>query len=299
RHKGRKVLLNFWATWCPPCRSELADFAMRAADLKTAAVDLLAASVDEAAARNAVSKFAKDNALPFPVLLGDDAFIATYSLVNRHLFDRRRDLALPTSFLIDEAGRIIKAYVGPASASAVLLDAASRERPALPFEGKWYNDRPQRNYVDLATAMAERGLHLQARALFGTALASGRPDPEVLNNFAALLLEDGELERAETLFRRSFQLDAGQAEVHTNLGTLLLRRNQPEQALAAFEEARRREPDDAYVYNGLGSAYFTLEKLDLAEKLYREAVRMAPGSADYRYNLGTALARNGRHGEAL
>ena len=85
-YKGRKVLLNFWATWCPPCRAELQDFRENSEAFREAGVELLTISVDEPAEREKVRKFVDELRLPFPVLLANDPVVAAYSVLNRLLF---------------------------------------------------------------------------------------------------------------------------------------------------------------------------------------------------------------------
>ena len=70
-----------------------------------------------------------------------------YNIIYRYLFDRRRDLAIPTSFLLDKDGMIVKVYQGPIDPQRLLEDvkaipttAADRMRKALPFGGVPYHD---------------------------------------------------------------------------------------------------------------------------------------------------------------
>ncbi|MDA2931073.1 tetratricopeptide repeat protein, partial [Acidobacteria bacterium AH-259-O06] len=299
-YRGRKVLLNFWATWCPPCRQELADFVANADRFRFASVQLLAVSVDEQDDRERVAEFAVSHGLRFPVLYADDHVVASYTVLNRHLFDRRRDLAIPTSFLLDEEGRIIKVYLGATPASAILADAKAEERLPLTFPGTWYTLPPGRNYLQMATAMAERGLRSEARALFEAAFKAGRTGNELYNNFGGLLLEDGDLDRAEELLRRSLELNPGQFEAQANLGGLLARRgSRAKEAIGFLQEAQKMQPDDAFVHSALGSAHFALGDLGAAEQSYRESVRLEPTSPDHHYNLGSVLATARRYREAL
>ncbi|MCP5112671.1 MAG: redoxin domain-containing protein [bacterium] len=296
---GRKVLLNFWATWCPPCREELADLAANSRKLSAAGVDVVTVSVDEPTERERVREFALKQKLTFPVLHADDRAVAAYTVLNRHLFDRRRDLGIPTSFLIDEQGRIIKVYLGATPASAILADASAAQRPALPFQGTWYSPPPGRDYVEIATAMTVRGLPEAARMLFEAALSARHSSPELYNNFAALLFKEEELDRAEELLRKSLALQPNQVEAQVNLGALLVRRGDPQQGIRYLELARPSRPDDAFVHSALGSALFAIGKLPESERSYREALRLDPASAENHFNLGSVLAATGRYAEAL
>ncbi|MCP5117966.1 MAG: TlpA family protein disulfide reductase [bacterium] len=143
--QGRKVLLNFWSTSCQPCRGEFEDLSAKADELRRLGVDMLAISVDGPDAEETVRRFASDLSLPFAVLLGNDHVIPTYSTVNRYLFNRRRDLGVPTSFLVNEAGMVVKVYVGTAKADTVLADAATMGGLAVPFPGLWVTRLPSRN----------------------------------------------------------------------------------------------------------------------------------------------------------
>jgi peroxiredoxin/Tfp pilus assembly protein PilF len=296
QYRGKKVLLNFWATWCPPCRTELADFAANAGKLEAAGVQVLAASVDEPAERKRLETIT----LPFPILLADDHLVAAYTILNRNLFDRRRDLALPTSFLIDESGEIIKIYQGRTPAESLLADAATRDRAPLPFPGKRYTPEPRRNYTELATAMAERGLNAEARILFEAAIKRGQSGFELFNNFAGLLIAEGELGRAEELLRASLRVNSSQVDAHANLGMLLFEQKKTEAAIPYLERALSVAPDDAASRRSLASArtelgigHMEAGRPERARAEFLKAVEADPTDAAGHVNLALFYLKTG------
>ncbi len=101
-HRGSVVLLNFWATWCPPCRQELPGLVRLAKTYRDRGVEVAGISMDEEA--ELVRQFAAQHAISYPVLLprpGEELASQVQSL--------------PTSLLIDRQGRIARTYVGAES----------------------------------------------------------------------------------------------------------------------------------------------------------------------------------------
>lgn len=98
--KGKVVLLNFWATWCPPCREEMPIFIRVYKKYKNKGFEIVAVSTDSG--QGVVRKFIKEFRIPFPVVL--DA--------KGELTRMYRVQGLPTSFLIDREGKIVKVRLG-------------------------------------------------------------------------------------------------------------------------------------------------------------------------------------------
>ncbi|MDY0406479.1 TlpA disulfide reductase family protein [Virgibacillus sp. 179-BFC.A HS] len=92
--KGKRVLVNFWATWCPPCRAEIPDLQKlyNKKDVTILAVNLTASEKNEAT----VSDFVQEFEMSFPVLKDVDEDVSTAYQVR----------AYPTSYMIDSKGRI-------------------------------------------------------------------------------------------------------------------------------------------------------------------------------------------------
>ena len=297
--RGRRVLLNFWATWCPPCRRELAQFQRRSADFERSGVEILAVSVDDPANADAVTALSRELGLECPVLLADRQTAESYSVLNERLFDRRRPLAIPTSFLLGPDGRIVKVYRGEADASLILRDARTGTGSPLPFDGKWAQSQPRRDFEDLASAFAERGLSDPARSMFDEALATGERSPRLLNNLAGILISDGELSRGEQLLREALAIQPGMTDSQVNLAALLVTQGAAAEAEALLEEALAAQPRDGQALSVLGSIRFTQGRSEDAETLFRRAVEVQPGDARFRENLGSALASRGRFADAL
>lgn len=101
----KAVLLNFWATWCPPCREEMPTMERAYRDYKVRGLEILAVSIDagrEASVAARVKLFMAELGLTFPTLLDLDAEVArAYRL-----------RGLPTTFLIDRKGVIRAVEVG-------------------------------------------------------------------------------------------------------------------------------------------------------------------------------------------
>lgn len=97
-YRGKKVMLNFWATWCPPCKAEMPAME-KVYQQKSAEIEILAINLDP---QNDVSGFVNENKLSFPVLLDKNGAVQqAYSIIS-----------IPTTFIIDEKGVIIKKYIG-------------------------------------------------------------------------------------------------------------------------------------------------------------------------------------------
>ncbi|MFD2759405.1 TlpA family protein disulfide reductase [Lentibacillus juripiscarius] len=93
-YRGERVIVNFWATWCPPCRAEIPDF-QKLYDNKD--VEILAVDLTETEESiEDVRAFVKEYDMTFPVLTDENSDVAnTYQV-----------MAYPTSYMIDSSGHI-------------------------------------------------------------------------------------------------------------------------------------------------------------------------------------------------
>lgn len=94
KYRGRVVLINFWATWCEPCRDEMPSIQRLAEKMQGKPFVVLAVNVDEPEAR--IRRFMEQVPLPFPVLV-DDGMSAAKAWNAR---------ILPSSFIVDRDGRV-------------------------------------------------------------------------------------------------------------------------------------------------------------------------------------------------
>ena len=112
-YRGKVVLLNFWATWCGPCLTEMPTFAEWQKHYGSKDFQVIGISMDDAAPR-VISTVAKLK-LNYPVLMGDEHLGDAYGGI----------LGLPTTFLIDRTGRIRARYQGAANLSNIRGDIES------------------------------------------------------------------------------------------------------------------------------------------------------------------------------
>ncbi|MBD1380407.1 TlpA family protein disulfide reductase [Metabacillus arenae] len=101
--KGKKVILNFWASWCSPCKSEMPVmqhfYENHHNKMEIVAVNLTSAERN----KMKIKQFVGENKLTFPVLLDTMGSVGhTYQI-----------LTIPTTYMLNEDGKIIQKYVGP------------------------------------------------------------------------------------------------------------------------------------------------------------------------------------------
>lgn len=100
--KGKVVLLNFWATWCPPCREEIPSMMKLNEKMAGKPFQMVAISIDEGGA-SAVKDFFKESGFKLPAYNDPEAKAGKlYGITG-----------VPESFLIDKNGIIVKKVVGP------------------------------------------------------------------------------------------------------------------------------------------------------------------------------------------
>jgi cytochrome c biogenesis protein CcmG/thiol:disulfide interchange protein DsbE len=105
--KGKVVLLNFWATWCPPCREEIPYFNEFQRKYKQQGLQVIGISLDQGG-KVEVERFMKANQVLYPVLMGDNKIADVYQ---KFLPADQRN-AIPFTFIIDRQGNIFRKYVG-------------------------------------------------------------------------------------------------------------------------------------------------------------------------------------------
>ena len=100
-YRGKVVLLNFWATWCGPCKVEIPWFMEFEQQYKDKGFAVLGVAMDDEGWQ-AVKPYLSERKVNYRVLMGDDSVTQLYGGVD----------SLPTTFVIDKDGRIASAHVG-------------------------------------------------------------------------------------------------------------------------------------------------------------------------------------------
>lgn len=102
--RGKKVIVNFWATWCPPCRLEMPEMEKFYTKNKNEGIEILAVNLTKAEKSRAdVPAFIEAYGITFPVLLDENSDVARLYKVS----------SIPASFIIDTQGVIREKIVGP------------------------------------------------------------------------------------------------------------------------------------------------------------------------------------------
>jgi peroxiredoxin len=109
-YKGKVVLLDFWATWCAPCRSEIAHFIELQDRYGPEGLQIIGVSMDDS--DKPVKEFYAEHKMNYPVAMGDEKLADAYGGV----------LGLPVAFIIDREGHIFSKHEGETELSVFIKD---------------------------------------------------------------------------------------------------------------------------------------------------------------------------------
>jgi thiol-disulfide isomerase/thioredoxin len=104
--RGKVVLVDFWATWCGPCRAAIPHLNTLYTKHKENGFEIVGISVDQPrgglSGAELVQRFAQSTRMEYPTVMGDAAVVSAYGGIQ----------SIPTAFLVDQNGKIRKRYVG-------------------------------------------------------------------------------------------------------------------------------------------------------------------------------------------
>jgi Flp pilus assembly protein TadD len=296
--RGGFVLLHFWTAGSPICVEQLRVFQKRQPAFAASGLRILAINVDGPGEVRGAPPFTLKEGLTFLNFYATQDVAGVYNIVYRYLFDRRRDLALPTSFLVNAEGMIVKVYQGAISPERMTEDlksaagtAAARMKRALPFEGTLYQDEFQRNDFTYGVAMFQRGYLDQAASSFQQVIAAKPQDPEAYYNLGTLYLRKNALPDARRYLEQTVKLRPDYPEAWNNLGMIAGQEGQADEAIRNFQQSLSLRPGYVTAMLNLGNLYRREGAVDEAEKLLNRALEMEPENPETNYSLGMLYAR--------
>src|SRR5882762_3896139 len=304
--RGGFLLLNFWTTTSSLSSDQTRVLRESESTLASSGLRIVGVNVDDPRDPRRVQSFVDKKQIRFPILLATQEAVGIYNIIYRYLFDRRRDLAIPASFLIDEGGMIVKVYQGPMNSNQLMEDLrsiprtpADRIRRALPFRGTLYQGEFRRNDFTYGVALFQRGYLDQAAASFKQVITAKPHDPEAYYNLGTLYLRRDAPQEARRYLERTVELRPDYPEAWNNLGMLAGQEGQPDEAIRNFQHSLLLRPGYTVALLNLGNLYRRQGNTEEAEELLNRALEMAPDDPEVNYSLGMLHAQQDQLERAL
>ena len=297
--RGQTVLLYFGSAKALNWEKQLGDLQRLQERGNKEGLRAVAVNAEETAQENAAAA----TKVSFPVVNASAETVAVYNLLFGRLFDRHRDMGLPTSFLIDARGDIVKIYQGPPRMEQIAEDAqripktdAERLQRGLPFPGVSDSYDVGRNYLSFGAVFYERGYLEQSEAYFRLAEKDDPGGAEALYGLGSVCLEQHKNHEAREYFERASRAQANypatMPNTWNNLGILSAREGKTDEAIGYFEKSLQINTDNGVVLVNLGNAYRQKKEWEKAKSSLHRALALNPGDPEANYSLGMVYAQN-------
>ena len=305
---GQPVLVNLWASWCQPCLRELRELAQREAELREAGVVVVALSVDRLDTEKTTAPTAAPGLLKNVGYTGRAGWATAATaeklqMVRDFLFDIHQPMSVPTSLLIDSAGRLAVLYRGPISVDQLLTDVAqlpdlTSSPAALPFAGRWHTPRKRLNPHNLVWQLVDLGYLDETVAYIAKnkkLLENHYDMPKLLVLVGNGLLARGEAILAMSYYREALKIEVNYGEAQNNLAWVLS--THPDESIRDGEEALRLITTAVKVRSGKASSLLdTLAAAYAEEKQFEQAIAAAKQAIEFaksggQYELAKRIER--------
>lgn len=295
---GSFALLHFWSTDSPLSLNQLSLFHQNRSAFAASQLKVMAVNVDQPDYVKKARSLAEQRRFYFPILFATEEVAGIYNIIYRYLFDRRRDLAIPTSFLLDKEGMIVKLYQGPVAPERLLEDVRSipttpvaRLQKALPFGGAVYQSDFRRNDFTYGVAMFQHGYLEQAAESFQQVIATRPNDAEGYYNLGTLNLRRNKFPQARSYLQQTLKLRPDYPEAWNNLGMMAAQEGHSDEAIQSFQRALQLRPGYATALLNLGNVYRRQGDSAKAKDCLTRALNLQPDDPEANYSLGMFYAQ--------
>jgi Flp pilus assembly protein TadD/peroxiredoxin len=288
--KGSTQLLVFWTPGCDQSRKFLVELNRLNAEWKHDGLTVL--SVRITSKEPAEGKVTGLPQLSLPVLTPEEKTAAVYNIFYRYLFDRRREIESPTSFLIDGEGKVVRVYPGYADPSQISHDARTlpvtaedRLRRGLPFPGRYFSGQLHHNYFTYGVAYLQYEYFDEALAAFEQSIDHGAPNGAAYYNIGLIYLNKGMFGDARTNLEQAVKLDPNNADAWNNLGVVYGQQGDYNGAQSDFQKALDLQPTHLLAIQNMVKLYRYQGREEAAQSLLEKAIALDPSQAELHQGL--------------
>ena len=264
------TLINVWTSACTNCVAELGEWARQHETFAGRSLNVIAINADQTSA-GAAQKVMDEIGFPFAWGIAKPGAIRNLDLFQRAVLDRWQPMPVPCSFLVDQRGRAVAIYKGPADVAQIISDLdlidASPERlraASTPFPGRWISAVPPADPLRVSTQMIDHALVGEAIVYLERFI---RLPPAVTNPVRL-------------------------ADVHYVLAILLKSQQRKHRAIGVLRNGRRHNPDDFRIRSELGRLLGEMGQAGAASVELAAAVALNPTATDVRKSLAIALIQD-------